>query len=456
VARPCSRTKLAKTGGQQSSTTQRARLVVSAPLLGSNGALPTEFQIFHAGLNTTEKGDFLFDSQAAQDVIADASRRGVRVMIDLEHLSLDQESRAFDPDARGSCLLKVGDDGALIATDVKWTNDGGTRLTEGRQSYISPVVDYDEKTRRVKAIHNLALTAIPATHGAQQLAAANMRTKLGDGAEGGDPASRSGLEQLGLEPTATLDDIVGAIKKLDGQLDALTADDDLDEDEEDDEDDLDDAEMSAAGAAPPPAPAKPDAPPDEKKATMAARKQARKTVRLARRTAHREILTKTGEKTTLAALSKIETWRSAYLDVEASREKLAKERAALELTERREHVTSWVKLGKEDPGTAFDPETKALLEPWASLPIEKIRERSEKLKAGAPKTPNAKPPTNDGVPKMNASGSAPGGTAVVDAATAESLRRQGLDPEIAKLKFSDPAAYSAALRKRRDERGVRS
>jgi hypothetical protein len=225
--------------------------------------------------------------------------------------------------------------------------------------------------------------------------------------------------------------------------------------EGDDGEELDDAEMSAAGATPPP-PAKPDASPEDKKATMAARKKARLTVRIARKAAHRDLLKKTGEKTTNAALALVETWRSSYVALTAEREKLAIERKALELTERSEHVTSWVKLGKEDPATAFDPISKELLEPWASMPLEKIRERSAKLKAGPPAAPNAKPPTTKQEPASP--GATPGGghqvPIVIDDATAASLARQGIDVELAKLKHTDPKAYKETLRKRRE--GARS
>src|SRR5688572_5109999 len=75
--------------------------------------LMNEFLIFKPGVNKTLKGDFLFDSIAAASVMAAFETHGADVMIDLEHLSLDTESPAFDPDARGWCKLAVKPDGSL-------------------------------------------------------------------------------------------------------------------------------------------------------------------------------------------------------------------------------------------------------------------------------------------------------------------------------------------------------
>ena len=56
---------------------------------------PREFRIFKAGINATTKGDFLFDDEAAEKVMAAAKRHGTdrNLMIDLEHLSLEPESK---------------------------------------------------------------------------------------------------------------------------------------------------------------------------------------------------------------------------------------------------------------------------------------------------------------------------------------------------------------------------
>lgn len=135
---------------------------------------PTQFRLFVKGWNDTENGRYLFDETAAASVMAAYKKWGVDLAIDLEHQMLE-EGIASDPtakDARGWCNLELRDDGSLWAVNVKWTEDGAARLTEKRQRYISPAFAYDEKTRRVSQIVNMAITAMPATHETPALVAA--------------------------------------------------------------------------------------------------------------------------------------------------------------------------------------------------------------------------------------------------------------------------------------------
>lgn len=136
-----------------------------------NAPLPAEFRIFVAGENATEKGSFLFDEQAAAETMAAYHQWGVRLMIDLEHQSLEDwtppEPNARD--ARGWCDLELRPDGSLWAVNVEWTPDGEARLREKRQRYISPAFTIDTDSRRVMAIQNIAITAMPATRGTPAL-----------------------------------------------------------------------------------------------------------------------------------------------------------------------------------------------------------------------------------------------------------------------------------------------
>jgi len=183
--------------------------------------LPTEFRIFKRGLNTSSKGTFLFDAQAARDVMADFSKHGADIMIDLEHLSIDEESSAYDPDARGWCKLAVRN-GELWAVDVSWTPDGAARLTAKSQRYISPTFLYDKATRRVFAIHNAAICGAPALDDMPALVAASKKFSRGKSlglvslslTTKGDPMDPELLTALGLPEDATLEDVLAAIKVL--------------------------------------------------------------------------------------------------------------------------------------------------------------------------------------------------------------------------------------------------
>jgi phage I-like protein len=136
-------------------------------------APPTEFRIFRVGWNETDNGRFLFDDEAAAAVMAHYQAHQADRMIDLEHLSIDDDSPNYDPDARGWAKLELRS-GELWAVAVKWTDDGVRRLREKTQRYISPVFTFD-KNRRPRRVVNIALTAIPATHGLSELVAARVR-----------------------------------------------------------------------------------------------------------------------------------------------------------------------------------------------------------------------------------------------------------------------------------------
>ena len=132
---------------------------------------PKEFRIFQRGWNYTTKGNALFDDLAAEMVMAEFRHRGVDGVIDLEHLSIDQESPNYDPDARGWYQLEVRN-GELWAVNCKWTPDGERRLRQATQRYISPFFFLGEKSRRVVSVYNVAICASPATNDAPALVAA--------------------------------------------------------------------------------------------------------------------------------------------------------------------------------------------------------------------------------------------------------------------------------------------
>ncbi len=179
-------------------------LAISMP----DGDPPSEFRIFRAGKNETSKGTFLFDDVSARAVMAEYMRHGIDVMIDLEHLSLDGESRNFDPDARGWACLEMRN-GELWAVGVKWAPDGSARLNEKRQRYISPAFKTDPKTRRITRLLNIALTALPATHDLTPLIAARE--------EGATVLLNAILTALGLAEGTSEED---ALKALSAKLSA--------------------------------------------------------------------------------------------------------------------------------------------------------------------------------------------------------------------------------------------
>jgi phage I-like protein len=183
--------------------TDRARLVrVLCSDLGPAAAEtpPREFRIFKAGWNVTTKGSVLFDEQAARDVMAAYTEQGTDQIVDLEHLSLDEDAEKFRTDAkdaRAHYRLELRN-GELWATDVRWAPDGERRLREKTQRYISPAMFYHRETRRIVDLVNCALVSMPATHGAEALVAASRENRATAGSHAVNAATRE-LARLTLQ-----------------------------------------------------------------------------------------------------------------------------------------------------------------------------------------------------------------------------------------------------------------
>lgn len=343
----------------------------------ADGALPVEFRIFVAGVNATEKGDFLFDADAAAAVMAAREAWGVDVMIDLEHLSLDDSAPNYDPDARGWAELELRDDGSLWAVNVRWTPDGSARLTEKRQRYISPAFAFDDKGRPSELV-NVAITALPATHSTPALVAA--RRQITPGRTAAPPAARRTArlsagghmtldmlikvaKAMGLDTTVEVDDLMAQIR---GEKPAGDA-------EPDPGDPNEPAEVAAGE------------PPEKKPAPMAASAlSGALTAKLA---------ALTGKTNPAEQAEEIEKWRGSHVARSADLAKLAVDRAALETAERHGLVVQLVTSCGEKPATAWADDTATKpAEPWASMPLVALRARVAKLSTGKPALSLVRPP----------------------------------------------------------------
>lgn len=156
-------------------------MALAALLLPTEGGAPTEFRILRAGSNKTEKGEFLFDAEAAESVMAAYLAKGLgKLQVDYEHQSMvappgggDAAKPAagwFKPEVRA---------GELWATEVAWTARALSMLApeKGAPEYrfFSPVLRFDEDTRRIRSLKNLALTNDPAMDELHPLVAATAR-----------------------------------------------------------------------------------------------------------------------------------------------------------------------------------------------------------------------------------------------------------------------------------------
>ena len=144
---------------------------------GSDGKreVPTEFRLFHAGVNHTAKGDFVFDAKASTNVMAAYKARKTPLMGDYEHMSLAQPpikapasitefTPEIRPDANGAP--------ELWATNVQWTDEAKGHLERGEYRLYSPAFMPDADGR-IEYLINVALTNLPATFGLEPLVAAS-------------------------------------------------------------------------------------------------------------------------------------------------------------------------------------------------------------------------------------------------------------------------------------------
>lgn len=135
---------------------------------------PTEFRIFRAGVNTSDKGDFVFDDEAAAMVMSAYAKKANTLTMDYEHQALaDPPIEA--PASAYSWTPEVRN-GELWATNVKWTERAAGMIEAREYTRFSPAFFHDRKTMRVQKILNMALTNVEALDGIEPLMAASATT----------------------------------------------------------------------------------------------------------------------------------------------------------------------------------------------------------------------------------------------------------------------------------------
>jgi len=317
-----------------------ARLALAIDLgdVGAETPLPTEFELFPAGVSESWKGPALFDEEAATLVMAAAEKWGVDLAIDLEHRSIDPKACALTNDATdalGWFRLAVKDDGSLWAVNVRWTADGEERLRLKKQRYVSPYFGVDKKTTRVLHVLNCALTSMPATFGAEALVAASVG--LQPAPVPNEPKEPASADRTEVRRNTAMDP-----KLIADALEALIAGDEAKCAEI-----LKGLVVSAAGGDPgsaepePAAEGAPDAPPLPEALTQAASVLASLT---------RAACELTGKDSVGEAVTAL---RSVFADREAAAAKENERAAALDLSSRRELIASLVSIGAETPATAW-------------------------------------------------------------------------------------------------------
>jgi phage I-like protein len=132
--------------------------------LDQGSAPPTEFRILRAGANPTvdDPAGYLFDEQAATDVLSAAKSYGNKFALDYGHgMFADRPSDPAEAGKAAGWFSLAVRQGELWATDVKWTRKASGYLSEKEYRYLSPAFRYDAESKRVTRLLNVALTNVP-------------------------------------------------------------------------------------------------------------------------------------------------------------------------------------------------------------------------------------------------------------------------------------------------------
>jgi len=129
---------------------------------------PTTFQVLPEGKIVMEGyGEAVMDADAAAAIIAEFKRRGIEMVIDYEH----QTMQDVQAPAAGWIkeLLWKGKEGLWAVCE--WTARAAEYLQNREYRYFSPVIAVDRRTGRVMDLINVALTNMPRMHNLTPLVA---------------------------------------------------------------------------------------------------------------------------------------------------------------------------------------------------------------------------------------------------------------------------------------------
>jgi len=182
-----------------------------------NGVVPDEIQVIPYGTEIdTPKGKFTLDDECAAAVIAEFGTHKNQMVIDYEHQTL----QGTEAPAAGwiTKLINKGKDGIWAA--VEWTAKAKTYITNKEYKYVSPVFLKRISDNRVLRLINVALTNQPNIDGMVPLVnkAGDITIKIN---KEESTMWKELLKKLGLAETATEQDAIAAINKI--ETDAAAA-----------------------------------------------------------------------------------------------------------------------------------------------------------------------------------------------------------------------------------------
>lgn len=201
-------------------------------ILPSAGA---EIQLLPAGRFRAADGSgrpegldgWYIDAEIAGRLIAAASARATKYVIDYEHQTFLAEKNGQPAPAAGwfdGRGLEWREGQGLFATQVEWTERARTMLATGEYRYLSPAFTWDDTTGHVQLLVNAGLTNNPGLDGMAAVALSAFFQQSHDTKE--DPQMdllKQLLAALGLPETTTAADALTGVAALKARADETAA-----------------------------------------------------------------------------------------------------------------------------------------------------------------------------------------------------------------------------------------
>lgn len=178
---------------------------------------PDEVKILPVGKVNSEKGDFIVDLESYTLMKAEMKRRGIDIVIDYEHQTLDGVQAPA-----GGWVKDLEYTSDAIVAKVEWTPKAREYLKNKEYRYLSPVVLTRKKDGKAIVLHSIALTNTPAINGMFAIVNSIDFDKEDDDDDvGGKEMDLQRLKELlGLPADATEEQVMNAIVEQLGKKDA--------------------------------------------------------------------------------------------------------------------------------------------------------------------------------------------------------------------------------------------
>ncbi|MEG2344164.1 MAG: phage protease [Acidaminococcaceae bacterium] len=176
-------------------------------LILSEKGPPAEIQILPFGKVESQKGEFIFDNQAAETLMKNHKNRINDLVVDYEHQTL------YGGEAPAAGWIKDleyrGQDG--LWAKVEWTEKGGNYVAAKEYRYLSPVIMTRKADKRAVLLHSVALTNTPAIDGMEPIVAKEVLENKEDKME---ELLKNLLIALGLAEDASEEEALTAVRAL--------------------------------------------------------------------------------------------------------------------------------------------------------------------------------------------------------------------------------------------------